>query len=311
MLACLAPRPRTSSKSFQGKQSRPRRSRVARIGGSKPPTPAPPSNPPPTLPWGPLPPPPGPRAAEKREEELSDPQGCPESWRAEGVGRWAPTRGGRKGRGRAPERDATVAMRRCPGSGRGGGEPRLKRRRPLSATPRTAGERAAARPVGRRGLRARGAPGAGWCSRGRRCTPDLRVYPGADDAPGGGGCCRGAGGCSRGQSVLPQPAGTIVASQQMLPGWTSEPGVSGRSPRPALTPRRRDRRLREAPGDTAGYLKRGESFRHSSKSTVIFILPLPGLAGDAGGAAGAAGAAGAGERRHRGSGRRRRALGRL
>lgn len=31
--------------------------------------------------------------------------------------------------------------RRCPGSGRGGGEPGLKRRRPLSATPRTAGER--------------------------------------------------------------------------------------------------------------------------------------------------------------------------
>lgn len=28
-----------------------------------------------------------------------------------------------------------------------------------------------------------------------------------------------------------------------------------------------------APGGFAGYLKRGESFRHSSKSTVIFILP--------------------------------------
>lgn len=39
-------------------------------------------------------------------------------------------------------------------------------------------------------------------------------------------------------------------------------------------------------GGRAGYLKRGESFRHSSKSTVIFILPLPPprLAGGAGGA---------------------------
>lgn len=33
-----------------------------------------------------------------------------------------------------------------------------------------------------------------------------------------------------------------------------------------------------APGGCAGYLKRGESFRHSSKSTVIFILPPPRLA---------------------------------
>lgn len=48
-----------------------------------------------------------------------------------------------------------------------------------------------------------------------------------------------------------------------------------------------------------GYLKRGESFRHSSKSTVIFIFPPPGLAGDAGGAAGAAGVE---ERRSGGTG---------
>lgn len=46
-----------------------------------------------------------------------------------------------------------------------------------------------------------------------------------------------------------------------------------------------------APGGHAGYLKRGESFRHSSKSTVIFIVPLPRLAGGAGRAEGAAGAA--------------------
>lgn len=41
----------------------------------------------------------------------------------------------------------------------------------------------------------------------------------------------------------------------------------------------------------AGYLKRGESFRHSSKSTVIFILPPPRLAGSARRAEGPAGAA--------------------
>lgn len=45
------------------------------------------------------------------------------------------------------------------------------------------------------------------------------------------------------------------------------------------------------PGGCASYLKRGESFRHSSKSTVIFILPLPRLAGGTGRAEGAAGAA--------------------
>ncbi|TKC34068.1 hypothetical protein EI555_012820, partial [Monodon monoceros] len=46
-----------------------------------------------------------------------------------------------------------------------------------------------------------------------------------------------------------------------------------------------------APGGRVGYLKRGESFRHSSKSTVIFILPPPRLASGAGRAEGAAGAA--------------------
>lgn len=149
------------------------------------------------------------------------------------------------------------------------------------------GRKAAARPVGRRGLSARGAPGAGWGSRGRRCTQDLRVDPGADDALGIGGCCRGLAGVPG--SVGASAASGYYRGQRMLPGLTSAPRVSGRSPRPALTPRRQERRLREAPGDTAGYLKRGESFRHSSKSTVIFILPPPGLAGDAGGAAGAAG----------------------
>lgn len=132
------PQPSTSSKSVDRKLSRSRRSRVARIGGSKLPAPTP-SNITPALPGGLCPPPPGPGAAEKREEELSDPQRCPESSPAEGAGRWAPTRSGRKERGRALERDATLGMRRCPGSGRRGCEPGLRRRRPLSATPRTAG----------------------------------------------------------------------------------------------------------------------------------------------------------------------------
>lgn len=50
---------------------------------------------------------------------------------------------------------------------------------------------------------------------------------------------------------------------------------------PALTPPllvARGGRCRTTPANRAGYLKRGESLRHSSKSTVIFILPPPRLA---------------------------------
>lgn len=50
-------------------------------------------------------------------------------------------------------------------------------------------QKAAARPVGRRGLRARVllglADAPGWA-----VHSDLRVYPGADGAPRVGGCCR-------------------------------------------------------------------------------------------------------------------------
>lgn len=67
-------------------------------------------------------------------------------------------------------------------------------------------------------------------------------------------------------------------------------GPSARSAVQLSRPHHPGRQLRRdagpAPGGRAGYLKRGESFRHSSKSTVIFILPLPPprLAGGAGGA---------------------------
>lgn len=62
-------------------------------------------------------------------------------------------------------------------------------------------------------------------------------------------------------------------------------GPYARSTRRLLRPNRRERQLRRdaglAPGGRAGYLKRGESFRHSSKSTVIFILPPTRLASQA------------------------------
>lgn len=63
-----------------------------------------------------------------------------------------------------------------------------------------------------------------------------------------------------------------------------------------------------APGGLAGYLKRGESFRHSSKSTVIFILPPPRLEGGAGRAERAAGAAALGTQTATASARPRLAL---
>lgn len=78
------------------------------------------------------------------------------------------------------------------------------------------------------------------------------------------------------------------------PRWKARAvGPSALSPGRLLRPNRRGRQLRRdagpAPDGRAGYLKRGESFRHSSKSTVIFILPPPRLAGGAGRAKGAAG----------------------
>lgn len=91
-------------------------------------------------------------------------------------------RSGRKGRGRAAERDATSGIRRCPGSGRSGGEPGQRRRRPLSATPRTAGKRL--RPAPSEGADCGPAVLPGWA-----VHTDLPVYPGADGA-GVGGCCR-------------------------------------------------------------------------------------------------------------------------
>lgn len=190
----------------------------------------------------------------------------PESSRAEGVGRWAPTRSGRKGRGRAPEGDATSGMRRCPGSGRGGGEPGPKRRRPLSVTPRTAGERLRPAPSGGADCRPAELPGSAE-------HPEAAVHPESVDAPGGGGCTRGRwvhlglvgapgdwriGGCS--------PISRCSRSRRVIPKTGSH------------APRRRETGTGGSGRDPAGYLKRGESFRHSSKSTVIFILPPPDLA---------------------------------
>lgn len=65
-------------------------------------------------------------------------------------------------------------------------------------------------------------------------------------------------------------------------------GPSARPARQLSRPRHPGRQLRRdagpALGGRAGYLKRGESFRHSSKSTVIFICLCLRLAGGAGGA---------------------------
>ena len=104
----------------------------------------------------------------------------------------------------------------------------------------------------------------------------------------------------------PRPSRRAGRGCRALSGWEPQQrphapseGADCGAPRvfrwPAFTPPPPEE---PAPGDAgpetggcAGYLKRGESFRHSSKSTVIFILPPPRLAGDTGRAEGAAGAA--------------------
>lgn len=173
------------------------------------------------------------------------------------------------------------------------GETRLRARTEKATSPlghaSDCGLKATARPVGRRRLPARvlpglaGAPGVGGANKICRCARGPTMHPGSVTA-------------ARGWRVFPGQSG-------VLPGLANDPGVSGHS-----TLRRQERRLRETLGNTDGYLKRGESFRHSSKSTVIFILPPSGLAGSTGGATGGEGL---GQRWHRGSGRRPRALGRL
>lgn len=156
MLSRLALKPATSTESFDGKRCGSWRSRVARRDGSKPLLPRLRPNLPPELPGGLCPLPPGPGAAEKREKELSDPQGCPESSRAEGVGRWAPARSGRKGRGKSARRGRDLRDAAVPGlretaaasQGRGGdvpSRPRLRMRAKGCGPPRrkarTAGPR--------------------------------------------------------------------------------------------------------------------------------------------------------------------------
>lgn len=93
-------------------------------------------------------------------------------------------------------------------------------------------------------------------------------------------CPRRVGSGGNGRS--PRRKARAVGPSALSSGWL-------------LRPHRRGRQLRQdarpAPDGRAGYLKRGESFRHSSKSTVIFILPPLRLAGGAGRAEGVAGAA--------------------
>lgn len=156
-------------------------------------------------------------------------------------------------------------------------------------------------------LRGRGrerAPAKGTSLRGRGCTP----VPGAERVRPASGSLRPGQRARKGDEEA--RSSSRAASQlrtgrselQCLPGVES--GDNGRSPRrkaraagpsarPAgqlSRPRHPGRQLRRdagpALGGRAGYLKRGESFRHSSKSTVIFTLPLPPpcLAGGAGGA---------------------------
>lgn len=175
----------------------------------------------------------------------------------------------------------------------------------------------------RLGLRAKGCgpPRRKARTEGPRCSrswlecPGSAVYPGSAGVPESQRCTQGrwvlpgAGGCSRvsrssrSRRALPGPA--------MLPGFTSNPGFSGRSPRPALSPRRRERRLREAPGDRAGLPEAGrvlqallEIHRHLHLSSTCPRRRRRRSSGSCG-------SGGAEERWHRGSGRRRRALGRL
>lgn len=124
-----------------------------------------------------------------------------------------------------------------------------------------------------------------------RVRPALRRYaPGRLQPPGPASPIR------KGRWGLQCPRRVGSSDNGRSPRWKARAaGPSALSPGRLLRPNRRVRQLRRdadpAPDGRAGYLKRGESFRHSSKSTVIFILPPPRLAGGAGRAKGAAGVA--------------------
>lgn len=199
--------PCTSSKSFDGKQSRPwRRSRVARIGGSKPPTPTP------------------------SPDSIDSASSAAPSSRARGrgvAGRGTkrPARMPRKlARGGGGEVGSNAQRKeRERKSAREGrdfwdsavpwlGEKRRRARAEEATSPlghaSDCGQKAAARPVGRRGLRVpgtagmAGAPGVGGAHRSagvpwsRRCTRGRWVLPAA-------GACSLIIRCSRSRRALP------------------------------------------------------------------------------------------------------------
>lgn len=135
------------------------------------------------------------------------------------------------------------------------------------------------------------------------------MYPTANDAPRVGGCCRGLAGVPG--SVDAPAAGGHYRGQRLLPGLTSDPGFSGRSPRPALSPRRRERRLRKAPGDRAGLPEAGRVLQALLEIHRHLHLASAWPRKRRRRSSGSCGSGGAEERWHRGSRRRWRALGRL
>lgn len=131
--------------------------------------------------------------------------------------------------------------------------------------------------------------------RGRGCTPARRGGEGTRGLSGAARRAEGAEGAGRGNDLPARgPASPLRKGRCGLQSLRQAgSGGHGRSPRrkvraagpSALSsrwlfrPHRRGRQPRHdagpAPDGRAGYLKRGESFKHSSKSTVIFILPPP------------------------------------
>lgn len=124
-------------------------------------------------------------------------------------------------------------------------------------------------------------------------TSGARLHP---ICPSGSGCAglRGAPARKRARKEMrrrrPRPrhflapregsVGTAVPSQAGSGGNGRSPRRKARTAGPPpgararlSRPQRREGSSAVTPGGRAGYLKRGESFRHSSKSTVIFILP--------------------------------------
>lgn len=196
----------------------------------------------------------------KRKEELSElPEGAPASSLNEGVG-WRGVRVETKRERKEGERMSHESARR----GRAGVSAD-------AAAPQSPERSGCARPLGRE------RPGQRARKEGEEARSSLPGRASQLRTDGSVGAAVPSPDRERRQRPLARP----VVRRRGLRGPPRVPPASFHAP---ATGKQLRRDAGPARGGRAGYLKRGESFRHSSKSTIIFILPLPPprLAGGAG-----------------------------